>query len=137
MKELIQLYTQRFTEVEQQIQLALSNQQQAEFTSGENMVNNPIVVQLTTLKEIYKEFIEKLHQLSIKQQDEELIIMAQQQLTGYIVHMRGGTEKELIESMNLSIDEWTKIREEAWIPGNVLNSIDSYFIYKNSGVKFS
>ena len=117
MKELIKEYTARIAEVEEQKQLALKDID----------VNNPLIVQLCTLQEAYKEFVENLTESLKRQEEEEAITMAQQQLTGYIMHMQGGREKELIESMNLTIDEWATIREEAWIPANLYHNINAYF----------
>ena len=63
-------------------------------------------------------------------ENETLILMAEQQLIGYILASEGGSERELVESMELMLKEWETIKSFGiCIPPDLISAIDS--ILKN------
>lgn len=52
---------------------------------------------------------------------------ARQQLTGFVHAMDGFDVISLVESMGLQDFEWEEIRNECWLPLEIVEVVDNYF----------
>ncbi len=56
------------------------------------------------------------------------IEMAEQQFTGYALGISGGRVPELIQSMDLTCEEWTEIKNgSTYISHQIVAEVDEYF----------
>lgn len=52
---------------------------------------------------------------------------ASQQLTGFVHAKQGFDVISLIESMGLRVEEWEQLRNEPWLPAEIVKEIDLHF----------